>query len=226
MVKLNGYNKKLISIKGLVTASQYPVSKIDLKTPCRRKECFFQDEKGFLILHLWNEKVDDIPADGTYQILDVLIRSLDGELIVSTMSTTSSVPDNNIKVVPKAMPYALVHEISFPLSNVVVSNRVLKCPNCACTVDLPPSPGNFFKCVGCGTSCKFAKVPIARTLHVTPSCDEDVTVTVYPSQVKEFMRHHEKMHLMNDEDVICESFLLDEKTTMLVNRKSVCICFH
>ena len=62
MVKLNGYDKKLISIKDLVTASQYPVSKIDLKTPCRRKECFLQDEMGFLVLHLWNEKVDDIPV--------------------------------------------------------------------------------------------------------------------------------------------------------------------
>jgi len=219
-IKKEGYDKKMVSVSGHVFSEDYPESTMQFKKLSLKKECLFQDKSGTIAMHLWDEFIDLLKTDGTYDMKNVVVRQYEDEFFISTTTETIIIPVKKPSVLRLGEKFPLYKEVIFPV--VSVSSRFHKYP---CYAETAPfnttsQQQNFFKCQHCNTTARYSNLPVIYTVKVVvPSEDE---ITIYHPQLKAFMESKGKA--MEDNE-ICEALLLDEKSIMLVNRRETCIKF-
>lgn len=91
-----------------------------------------------------------------------------------------------------------------------------------CNFNASVNPGaNIFTCSECGVKSKYLSLPIYFTAKVKVIGNEE-EVTIFYYQLKEFAAIS---GCDMTEDALPDAILNDEKTTIVVNQKNVCVSF-
>jgi len=80
--------------------------------------------------------------------------------------------------------------------------------------------GAISSCSSCNAVTRGSNVQVHRVIKVTI---DDIEVTIFQPQIQEYCQ---KNNIQNDEDVITEAFLSDERSTMVVGRNNVAVALN
>lgn len=224
-IKSTGYDRQMVSVHGYVNIDNTYVTIVELKTAVKRRECFLNNDSAIMMLSLWGDAIDKVRESGCYEFSNVSIRDigLDEPVLSTTSDTTISQLSKKVKQMNPG--YQLYTVKPFPILNFSISTKQHRCVKCKATVNQPAAEiaSEFFKCSECHASSRFSKLTVARTVKVTfDNTSEEVTI--FPYQLQEYCNKFGVN--IDDEDAVTESFLKDEVTRIVVNRKNICVCFE
>ena len=173
---------------------------------------------------LWGDNIAAVQENGVYEIMNVVVKEYPLDEFCLNSTSETSITRCSETVIKQIKPsFSLFLTRKFPLSNVTVSFRAHKCPRCGESVPLSDNRTDYFQCTKCSASSRFSKLPPLFTVKLAfpiPANGDDVTV--FPA-LEEYS--HKKQVDATDEAAIVISMILDEGTTILVNRKNICVAF-
>lgn len=185
-----------------------------------KRDIYLNDATGIITLTVWgDENIAMISKSGTYALTNLNVRLVNEEAILSTIPNTKIVKSTGIQI-EKIVPSNPLHtRHKFPVRDLVISAQLIKCPKCNGDSQTTPA-SNFFKCSSCNAVTRGSNVQVHRVIKVTI---DDIEVTIFQPQIQEYCQ---KNNIQNDEDVITEAFLSDERSTMVVGRNNVAVGFE
>lgn len=126
----------------------------------QKKEVSFNDKTGSCIsLTLWNDFVG--LKSGVYVIYNVQLRKYPNtDHPTLTSISTSIFKSHDKKIKPASPTMKLYRTLKFPIQNVIVSSRQLKCMKCDNYAGTVQPNCNFKKCESCGISTRYSNLAV------------------------------------------------------------------
>ena len=220
LIQEEGYDRQVVSLVGYINVEKKAVLSMDQSS--KRTDIFINDDTGVMMISVWNEKFDQIPKSGVYEVQNAVVRNF-SDLMLTTTSETDFIP-SALKISKSAPPYPLTTQMKFPVSNVSISCKTLKCPRCYSTIeqDNKLQGSDFFHCTKCKSSAKFSSL-IAQIMATIQTKDGQEVKMYYP-QLVQYLQNKGQVSL-EDEQKVCEIILLDELTDFQVNHQNVVVDF-
>jgi len=210
----NGYDRQMVSIVGHVDLQNTFAMKFNSNS--RKKDIHFNDTTGSIPITLWDGFIDSVTNGGSYTITNIMVRMIPHP-ILSTCSSTLF--NNNSKIVKPAKTLLPLFQKYCGVQSFE-SSKSVKCIKCNFNATVNPG-ANIFTCSECGVKSKYSSLPIYFTAKVKVIGNEE-EVTIFHYQLKEFAAIS---GCDMTEDALSDAILNDEKTTIVVNQKNVCVTF-
>ena len=201
----------MVSIVGHVDLQNTFKMRFNIKSI--KKDIHFNDTTGSIPITLWDGFIDSVTNSGSYTITNIMVPNV----ILSTCSSTLF--KNNSKIIKPAKTLLPLHQMYCGVQSFE-SLKSVKCIKCNHTATVNPG-ANIFTCGECGVKSKYSSLPIYFTAKVKVIGNEE-EVTIFHYQLKEFAAIS---GCDMTEDALSDAILNDEKTTMVVNQKNICVTF-
>ncbi|XP_057304471.1 uncharacterized protein LOC130641613 [Hydractinia symbiolongicarpus] len=182
-------------------------------------EVYLFDESDVILLTLWNDFIDSVKT-GPYKISNAIVRVLhdDDKVLATGPETIFEVTTKKfiLKPAPK-----LYRQAKFPLADVAIVNRQLKCHKCGKDVNHLTPDCEFVKCV-CGVISRSSQLKVNRIAKVTTQ-DNKEEITIFQPQLFEYALKYKLAG--NNEEALTIALLKDSETSFIIDRHDICICF-
>ena len=226
-------DRKLVSVIAHVNILNRPV--VPIKTrysfePQFKKDVTINDDTGIIKLTLWNEIIQLIPDSATYQIEDALINEYPkGVISISTCSKTKITKmDQTIEPSVSSLPELKVFEVRFPPASINSVSKNLQCPVCKKCTNEDAIDGKIFKCGFCKNMTIASKLDHSFTIRMRfrVATDTDlISITMFGDQVVNYLKQKHDV-MPDDSNEMAVKMLQDDRTTLLYDKKFICIGMH